>query len=130
MRSTRRPLALMIAVVGMAALSACGNAGSEYCATLTESSEVSATVFTPVIPGMNDQEGVQERLDLLAEVEDSVPEEISEDFTTWQAYLEEVEPLIGSSDPEDITALIDAGTDEVDAAGSALSEHYTGTCMD
>ncbi|HEX7350622.1 hypothetical protein [Brachybacterium sp.] len=92
MRSARRPRGLMITVVGMAALAACGNAGGEYCATLTDHSEVSAMVFTPVIPGMNDQEG----LDLLAEVEDSVPEEISEDVTTWQAYLKEVEPLIGS----------------------------------
>lgn len=130
MRSVRRPLALLFTVVGMTALAACGGAGSEYCTTLTDNSEVSATVFTPVVPGMNDQEGVQERLDLLAEVEDSVPEELSEDFTTWQAYLEEAEPLVDSSDPEDTTALIDAGTDEVDAAGSALSDHYTGTCMD
>lgn len=130
MRTARRSLALISALVGVLALTSCGGANSAYCTTLTDNSDVAATVFAAVAPGMSDQESVRARLDLLAEVEDSVPEDLSEDFATWTAYLEEVEPLIGSEDPADTRALIEAGTDEVDAASDALFEHYVGTCMD
>jgi len=124
-----RATALLVPALALA-LSACGGANSAYCSTLTENSEVSATVFTAVVPGMVTAEQVDQRLALLGEVEDDVPEELQEDFSTWQGYLGEVGPLLDSEDPVDMTAVIEAGDDEVDAAGEALSDHYTGTCMD
>jgi Mg2+/Co2+ transporter CorC len=75
-------------------------------------------------------EQVEERLSLLGEVEDEVPSELQEDFTTWTEYLEEVGPLLDSEDSADVTGVIEAADDDVDAAGGALSDHYTGTCMD
>lgn len=124
-----RATALLVPALALT-LSACGGANSAYCSTLTENSEVSATVFTAVVPGMVTAEQVDQRLALLGEVEDDVPEELQEDFTTWQGFLDEVGPLLDSEDPADMTAVIEAGDDEVDAAGEALSDHYTGTCMD
>lgn len=124
-----RATALLVPALALT-LSACGGANSAYCSTLTENSEVSATVFTAVVPGMVTAEQVDQRLALLGEVEDDVPEELQEDFSTWQGYLGEIGPLLDSEDPADMTAVIEAGDDEVDAAGEALSDHYTGTCMD
>ena len=127
----RRGCALTITTAAcIAALASCGGAHSEYCTTLTDNSEVSATLFAPAVPGTVDEETVQQRLDLLGEVEDSVPDELSEDFATWTAYLEEIKPLIGSQDPDELTAMINARDDEVKTAGDALFDHYTGTCMD
>ena len=111
-------------------LSACGGANSAYCSTLTDNSDVSATVFTAVVPGMVTSEQVEDRLALLEQVEGDVPEELQEDFATWQGFLEEVGPKLDSEQPEEMTAVIEAADDEVDAAGEALSDHYTGTCME
>ena len=124
-----RATALLVPALALT-LSACGGGNSAYCSTLTDNSDVSATVYTAVVPGMVTSEQVDERLDLLEQVEGDVPEELQEDFTTWQSFLEEVGPKLESEDPEDMTAVIEAADDEVDAAGEALADHYTGTCMD
>ena len=123
-----RATALLVPALALT-LSACGG-GDAYCSTLTDNSDVSATVFTAVVPGMVTSEQVEDRLALLEQVEGDVPEELQEDFTTWQSFLEEVGPKLDSEEPEDTTAVIEAADDEVDAAGEALSDHYTGTCMD
>ena len=123
-----RATALLVPALALT-LSACGG-GDAYCSTLTDNSDVSATVFTAVVPGMVTSEQVDERLALLEQVQDDVPEELQEDFTTWQGFLDEVGPKLDSEDPADTTAVIEAADDEVDAAGEALSDHYTGTCMD
>ena len=127
MRHVRATALLVPALV--LALSACGG-GDAYCSTLTDNSDVSATVYTAVVPGMVTSEQVDERLALLEQVQDDVPEELQENFTTWQSFLEEVGPKLDSEEPEEMTAVIEAADDEVDAAGEALSDHYTGTCMD
>ena len=121
--------AVLLAPALALTLSACGG-GDAYCSTLTDNSDVSATVFTAVVPGMVTSEQVDERLALLEQVQDDVPEELQEDFTTWQGFLDEVGPKLDSEDPADTTAVIEAADDEVDAAGEALSDHYTGTCME
>lgn len=123
-----RVTALLVPALALT-LSACGG-GDAYCSTLTANSDISATVYTAIVPGMVASEQVDERLALLEQVQDDVPEELQEDFTTWQGFLEEVGPLLESDDPADTTAVIEAGDDEVDAAGEALADHYTGTCMD
>ena len=123
-----RATALLVPALALT-LSACGG-GDAYCSTLTDNSDVSATVFTAVVPGMVTSEQVDERLALLEQVQDDVPEELQEDFTTWQGFLDEVGPKLDSEDPADTTAVIEAADDEVDAAGEALSDHYTGTCME
>ena len=124
-----RATALLVPALALT-LSACGGANSAYCSTLTDNSDVSATVFTAVVPGMVTSEQVEDRLALLEQVEGDVPEELQEDFATWQSFLEEVGPKLDSEEPEDTTAVIEAADDEVDAAGEALSDHYTGTCME
>ena len=124
-----RATALLVPALALT-LSACGGANSAYCSTLTDNSDVSATVFTAVVPGMVTSEQVEDRLALLEQVEGDVPEELQEDFATWQGFLEEVGPKLDSEQPEEMTAVIEAADDEVDAAGEALSDHYTGTCMD
>jgi predicted small lipoprotein YifL len=128
MRSVRASV-LLVPTLALA-LAGCGGGGGAYCSTLTENSDVAATVFTPVIPGMVSAEQVEERLSLLGEVEDDVPSELQEDFTAWSEYLEEVGPLLGSADSADVSGVTEAADDDVDAAGEALSDHYTGTCMD
>jgi hypothetical protein len=127
MRHTRAVVLLVPALA--LTLSACGGGDDAYCSTLSENSDVAATVFTPVIPGMVTSDQVDERLSLLGEVEDDVPSELQADFTTWTEYLEEVGPLLDSEDSADVTGVIEAADDDVDAAGEALSDHYTGTCM-
>jgi len=124
-----RATALLVPALALT-LSACGGANSAYCSTLTDNSDVSATVFTAVVPEMVTSEQVEDRLALLEQVEGDVPEELQEDFATWQGFLEEVGPKLDSEQPEEMTAVIEAADDEVDAAGEALSDHYTGTCMD
>ena len=121
--------AVLLAPALALTLSACGG-GDAYCSTLTDNSDVSATVFTAVVPEMVTSEQVEDRLALLEQVEGDVPEELQEDFATWQGFLEEVGPKLDSEQPEEMTAVIEAADDEVDAAGEALSDHYTGTCMD
>ena len=123
-----RATALLVPALALT-LSACGG-GDAYCSTLTDNSDVSATVFTAVVPEMVTSEQVEDRLALLEQVEGDVPEELQEDFATWQGFLEEVGPKLDSEQPEEMTAVIEAADDEVDAAGEALSDHYTGTCMD
>ena len=124
-----RATALLVPALALT-LSACGGGNSAYCSTLADNSDVSATVYTAVVPGMVTSEQVDERLALLEQVQDDVPEELQEDFTTWQGFLDEVGPKLDSEDPADTTAVIEAADDEVDAAGEALSDHYTGTCME
>jgi hypothetical protein len=122
----RRPAVLLAAGAGVLALSACGGGSSAYCTTLTDNSEVAAGVFNPVIPGMASEEDLDARLDLLEQVQDDVPEELAEDFTTWQGYLETAAEDIET----DAAAAFEAGqADDVQAARDALFEHYTGTCM-
>ena len=121
--------AVLLAPALALTLSACGG-GDAYCSTLTDNSDVSATVFTAVVPEMVTSEQVEDRLALLEQVEGDVPEELQEDFATWQGFLEEVGPKLDSEQPEEMTAVIEAADDEVDAAGEALADHYTGTCMD
>ena len=123
-----RATALLVPALALT-LSACGG-GDAYCSTLTDNSDVSATVYTAVVPGMVTSEQVEDRLALLEQVEGDVPEELQEDFATWQGFLEEVGPKLDSEQPEEMTAVIEAADDEVDAAGEALSDHYTGTCME
>src|SRR5699024_7542076 len=124
-----RAAALLVPALALT-LSACGGGSSAYCDTLTDNSAVSATVFAPAIPGMATSEQVEERLDLLEQVEDDVPEEIQEEFTIWQQHLEEIGPKLDSEDSEELNEVIQSRTDEVAAAGETLSDHYTGTCMD
>lgn len=78
------------------------------------------------MPGQADAAQIDRRLDLLTQVADDVPEDLEGDFATWTAYLEEVRPLLDSGDMD---AVLEAMTDDVDVAGEALFEHYTGTCM-
>jgi hypothetical protein len=75
---------------------------------------------------MASEEDLDARLDLLEQVQDDVPEELAEDFTTWQGYLETAAEDIET----DAAAAFEAGqADDVQAARDALFEHYTGTCM-
>jgi len=127
LRSVRAAAQLVPALALTLALGACGGGESAYCDTLTENSEVAATVYGPVVPGQADAAQIDRRLDLLTQVADDVPEDLEGDFATWTAYLEEVQPLLDSGDMD---AVLEAMTDEVDVAGAALFEHYTGTCMD
>lgn len=120
-----RTAALLVPALALT-LSACGGAESAYCDTLTENSEVAATVYGPVVPGQADAAQIDRRLDLLSQVADDVPEDLEGDFATWTAYLEEVGPLLDSGDMD---AVLEAMTDDVDVAGEALFEHYTGTCI-
>ncbi|MCT1436368.1 hypothetical protein [Brachybacterium paraconglomeratum] len=127
MRHARAAVLLLPALA--LTLGACGGADA-YCSTLSDNAQLSATVYTSVVPGMVTSEQADERLALLGELEGDVPEDLQEDFTTWQDYLEEVGPKLDSQEPEDMTAVIDAGDDEVDAAREALFDHYNSTCMD
>lgn len=120
-----RAAALLVPALALS-LSACGGGSSAYCDTLTDNSAVSATVFGPVVPGQADASQIDARLELLGEVEGDVPSDLQEDFDTWTAYLEEVGPLLEEGDQ---AAVLDAATDDVDAAGETLFDHYTGTCM-
>ena len=129
MRRVRRAAALLCSAAGILALSACGGGGA-YCATLVENSDLAATVYAPIIPGMHDAEYVRERLDLLRQVERDVPEELREDYVVWTSYLEEAERRLATEAPEDVTRLTELGDEQVAAARSTLSDHYTGTCME
>src|SRR5690606_20365703 len=127
LRSVRAAAQLVPALALTLALGACGGGESAYCNTLTENSEVAATVYGPVVPGQADAAQIDRRLDLLTQDADDVPEDLEDHFATWTAYLQEVQPLLDSGDMD---AVLEAMTDEVDVAGAALFEHYTGTCMD
>src|SRR5699024_12128572 len=109
-----RAAALLVPALALT-LSACGGGSSAYCDTLTDNSAVSATVFAPAIPGMATSEQAEERLDLLDQVEDDVPEEIQEEITIWQQHLEENGPKPDSEDSEEQNEVIQFRTEEVAA---------------
>ena len=129
-RRTARRVAATVTVIGAMTLGAgCSGAGSAYCDTLTENSATSATVFTPVIPGMTTSAEVDTRLALLDEVGDDVPEDLRADFDAWQAHLEEARDLLDSDEAgaaNEVLSSADAGARE---AGERLADHYIGTCM-
>ncbi len=106
------------------ALAGCGGGQGDFCEVLTDDSKTAATVFTPVIPGMVDESMVRERLDLVDQIEDP-PEDLEDDLDTWREYLQTALENVDDNP----NALIDAGTDEVDAAQKALFDRYTDTCM-
>lgn len=123
----RRVLLPTLAVTTAAlTLSACGGGADAYCTTLTDDTATAAVVFTPLIPGMNSAEDAQTRLDLVTAAEEDVPEDLAEDLSTWKSYLEDA---VSEIESEPSTVLSEGNSEEVSAAGDALSEHYTSTCL-
>ncbi|MCK0112526.1 hypothetical protein MWU75_10285 [Ornithinimicrobium sp. F0845] len=122
----RSPLIVLGTTVAVLTLGACSSGGDEFCTTLTDSSATAATAFAPLIPGMNTGADAQERLDLLTAAESHVPEDLEGDFFTWKGYLQTAVETI-DSDPSAVLAKGSAS--DVAAAGEALSDYYTGTCM-
>ncbi|UQN28661.1 hypothetical protein [Brachybacterium kimchii] len=114
---------LLLAPVLALTLAGCGAGQGDFCEVLNDNTDLAATVFTPVIPEMVDATTVQQRLDLVDQIEDP-PSDLEDDLTTWRNYLQKALDNI-----DDATAVINAGTDEVDAAQEALFDRYTGTCM-
>lgn len=122
MRS-RTALPLLLTSVLALGLAGCGAGQGDFCDVLTDNTETAATVFTPVIPGMVDEATIQQRIDLVDQIEDP-PSDLEDHLSTWRTYLQTAQDNI-----DDATAVIDAGTPEVDEAQEALFERYTGTCM-
>lgn len=124
MIARRSPIILLVLGASVAMLSGCASGGDAgFCGPLHDEHETSAVAFDPLIPGMNTEADVQSRLDLVEKVE-PIPE-LADDLETWKGYLTVAEDSI-AADP---TALIDAYDDDVAASGQALSDYYTGTCL-
>ena len=97
--------------------------GSEFCDVLLSDTARSATVFVVMIPDADGKVDLDGRAELVDRIE-SVPEGLEDDLETWRGYLDAVAANI-----DDPAAVFAAHTDEVEAAGSALSTAYTSTCL-
>lgn len=124
MIARRSPIILLALGASAVALSGCASGGDAgFCGPLYDDSQTAAVAFVPLVPGMNTQEDVRLRLELVEKLEPT--DELSADLTAWTGYL-----TVGAeSIDDDPTTVIDAYDDDTEAAGQALFEYYSGTCL-
>jgi hypothetical protein len=104
-------------------MTGCSGGEGDFCKVLKSDTATAATVFAPATPGMQDPALAQKQRELLDQIEDP-PDDLADDLETWKNYLDKV-----GENADDPTAAIEARTDEVQAAGDALFDEYTDTCM-
>ncbi|WP_341956369.1 hypothetical protein [Microbacterium sp. LWH13-1.2] len=124
MNARRSPIILLALGASAVLLSGCATGGDAgFCGPLIDDTQTSAAAFSPLIPGMNTEGDVTARLALMEKVEPTP--ELADDLETWKGYL----TVASESITDDVTTMITAYDDDVKAAGEALFDYYTGTCM-
>ena len=99
--------------------------GDGFCEVLLSDTATAATVFAAPIwdsSGSVDQANLAARIQLLDKL-GTAPDGLDDDLEIWKGY---VNTLSTAETPTEVFA---AQTEEVDAAGEALFEEYTGTCL-
>jgi len=120
-------LVMAAAVTGVLSLAGCSSGADEYCSTL-RASVTGATLFSAHTAWGGGSNPLDQRLQLMDAAEDTVPEDLADDWAVWRTHVEAVRdyetgesPMPGLAD--------DPEADAAREAGSRLGTHYVDTCF-